>query len=94
VNEVPRRQITGGGCPREIVAEIEDRVAEVVEDEMEDVAKPGLQIESAEAGVRVSRCDPGRFPIQFCSIAAPKISAARFTNRGAKIASGPIKEKE
>jgi hypothetical protein len=92
VNEVPRRQVAGRCCPRDVVAEIEDGVAEVFEGEDEDGVEPDLEIESVDAGARLSLCLTDRCILRFFSMAAPLFSAAPFTNRGAEIASGPVKE--
>ena len=64
----------------------------VFEGEIEDGAGPGLEIESVAAGARDSRCVLDRSILRFISMAAPKFSVALFTNRGAKIASGPVEE--
>ena len=93
MNEVPRRQSTGPFAPRDVVAEIEDGVEEVFEDETEDGVEPGHEIESEDAGARRSRGVPDRSILRFFSMAAPKFSAAPFTSRGAKIASGPSRKK-
>jgi hypothetical protein len=92
VNEVPRRQFAGRCCPRDVVAEIEDGVAEVFEGEDEGGVEPDLEIESVEAGARRSPCVTDRSILRFFSMAAPLFSAAPFTNRGAQNASGPVKE--
>jgi hypothetical protein len=90
VNEVPRRQSTGPFAPRDVVAEIEDVKEVVFEGETEDGVEPGLEIESEAAGARRSRGVPDRSILRLIFMAAPKFSAAPFTNRGAKIASGPF----
>ena len=90
MNEVPRRQSTGPFAPRDVVAEIEDVMEVVFEGETEDGVEPGLEIESEAAGARRSRGVPDRSILRLISMAAPKFSAAPFTNRGAKIASGPF----
>jgi hypothetical protein len=89
VNEVPRRQSTGRCCPPDVVAEIEDVVEVVFEGETEDGVEPGLEIESVDADARRSRGVPDRSILRFISMAAPESSAATFTERGPKIASGP-----
>jgi hypothetical protein len=93
VIEVPRRQSTGPFAPRDVVAEIEDVVEVVFEGETEDSVGPGLESESEAAGAHRSRGIPDRSILRFISMAAPKFSAAPFTNRGAKIASGPSRKK-
>jgi hypothetical protein len=92
VIEVPRRQSTGPFAPRDVVAEVEDVVEVVFEGETEDGAEPGLEIASEAAGTRRSRGVPDRSILRLISMAAPKFSAAPFTNRGAKIASGPSRK--
>jgi hypothetical protein len=92
VKEVPRRQSTGRCCPRDVVAEVEDVVEEVLEGENGDVMEPGHEIESLAAGARRSRCDTDRSILRFIFMAAPKCSAALFANRENKIASGPFEE--
>jgi hypothetical protein len=93
VNEVPRRQSTGPFAPRDVVAEIEDVFEVVFEVETEDGVEPGLETGSKAAGARRSRGVPYRSILRFISMAAPKFSAEPFTNRGAKIASGPSTKK-
>lgn len=61
----------------------------VFEVETEDGVEPGLEIESEAAGARRSRGVPDRSILRLLSMAAPKLSAAPFTNRGTKIANGP-----
>jgi hypothetical protein len=92
VNEVPRRQFTGGCCPREIVAEIEDGVAEVFEDEVVGGVELGLEIESGEPDACRSIRLPDPSILQFFFMAAPKFSATSEGNRGAKITNGPVHE--
>ena len=92
MNEVPRRQFTGVCCPREIVAEIEDEVAEVFEGEVEGGVELGLEIESGKPGACRSICLPVPSILQFFFMAAPKFSAVSETNRGAKITNGPVHE--
>ena len=92
MNEVPRRQSTGRSCPPGVVAEIEDVVEVVFEGETEDGVEPGLEIEWVDASARRSRGVPDPSILRFFFMAAPKFSAAPFTNRGAKIATGPVKE--
>ena len=87
MNEVPRRQFTGGFAG-EVVVENEDGVAEVFEDEVEDGVEPGLEIESMEAGGERSGCLLDCFFLRFVSMTVPKFSAEAFKNRGSKIASG------
>jgi len=93
VNEVPRRQSTGPFAPRDVVAEIEDVVEVVFEDETEEGVEPSLEIESEAACARRSRGVPDLSILRFISMAAPRFSAAPFTNRGAKIASGPSRKR-
>ena len=64
----------------------------VFEVETEDGVDPGHEIESEAAGAHRSRGVPDRSILRFISMAAPKFSAAPFTNRGAKIASGPSRK--
>ena len=90
--EVPRRQSTGRCCPRDVVAEVGDEVEVVFEGEIEDGVEPGHEIESEAAGARRSCGVPDRSILRFISMAAPKFSAEPFTNRGAKISSGSVKE--
>jgi hypothetical protein len=92
VNEVPRRQSTGPFAPRDVVAEIEDVVEVVFEDETEDGVEPGLETKSEATGARPSRGVPDRPILRFLSMAAPKFPAVPFTDRGAKIASGPSRK--
>jgi hypothetical protein len=92
VIEVPRRQSTGRCCPRDVVAEVEDEVEVVFEGEVEEGVEPGLEIESLGAGARGFRWLLDRPILRFFFMAAPKFSAATFTNRGAIIASGPVEE--
>lgn len=92
MNEVPRRQSTGRCCPRDVVAEVEDGVEEVFEDEKEDGVGPGHEFTSATAGTWRSRCISDRSILRYFSMAAPKFSAAAFTNCGAKIASGSVEK--
>ena len=92
MKEVPRRQSTGRCCPRDVVAEIEDVVEEVLEGENGDVVEPGHEIESRAAGARRSRCVTDRSILRFIFMAAPKFSAALFANREIRIASGPVGE--
>ena len=94
VNEVPRHQSIGRCCPRDVVAEIEDGVAEVFEDELEDGIETHLEIEPLDAGERRSRSAPRWSMIRFISTTAPRFSAARFKSRRATIASGPAEEKK
>jgi hypothetical protein len=89
VIEVPRRQSTGPFAPRDVVAEIEDVIEVVFEGETEDGVEPGLEIGSKTPGTRRLRCVPDLSILRSISMAAPKFSAGHFTNRGAKIASGP-----
>ena len=84
MNEVPRRQSTGRCCPRDVVAENEDVVEEVLEDEIGDGVEAGHEIESYTAGARRSRRVTNRSILRFIFMAAPKFSAERFTNRGIK----------
>jgi hypothetical protein len=60
----------------------------VFEGETEDGVDPGLEIESEAAGARRSRGITHRSVLRLLSMAAPKFSAAPFSNRGVKIASG------
>ena len=92
MNEVPRHQSIGRCCPRDVVAEVEDRVEEVLVGEVEEGVEPDLEIESLDAGARRSRRVPDRSILRFFSMATPKSSAAPFTNRRTKIASGPVNE--
>ena len=92
VIEVARRQSTGRWRPRDVVAEVEDRVEEVFEGEKEGGVKQGLEIESAGAGAWHSRGVSDRAILRFFSMTAPNFSAARLTNRGIKIATGPVEE--
>jgi hypothetical protein len=94
VKEVPRRQCTGRCCPRDVVAEIEEVVEEVLEGENGDGAEPGHEIESPAAGARHSRCVTVPSILRFVFMAAPKFSAAPFACREIKIASGPVVEKK
>jgi hypothetical protein len=93
VNEVPRRQSTGPFAPRDVVAEMEDVIEVVFEDETEDGVEPGLEIESEAASARRSRGVPDLSILRFLSMAAPRFSAAPSTDRGAKIASGPFRNR-
>jgi hypothetical protein len=92
VNEVPRRQFTGRSCARDVVAEIEDVIEVVFEGELEDVAEPGLEIESAVADARCSRRIADCSIPQYIFMAAPQFSAAAFKNRGIKIACGLVEK--
>ena len=92
VNGVPRHQSLGRSGPRDIVAEVEDRIEEVLEGETGDVAEPGHAIESVDAFARRLFCALRRPLLRFVSMAAPKFSAEVFTSRGAKIASGPAEK--
>jgi hypothetical protein len=65
----------------------------VFEGETEDGVEPGLEIGSQTTGARRSRCVPYRSIRRSIFMAAPKFSAAPFTNRGAKITSGPSMKK-
>jgi hypothetical protein len=65
----------------------------VFEGETEDGIEPGLETESEAVGTRRSRGVPDRSILRLISMAAPKFSAAPFTNRGAMIASGPSRKK-
>ena len=57
VIEVPRRQSTGSNFPRDVVAEIEEVVEGVFEDETEDGVESGLAIEPATTSARYFRSD-------------------------------------
>jgi hypothetical protein len=92
VNEVPRRQSTGPFAPRDVVAEMEDVIEVVFEDETEDGVEPGLKTKSEAAGARRSPCIQNLSMLRFLSMATPRFSAAPITNRGAKIASGPSRK--
>jgi hypothetical protein len=92
VNEVPRRQFSGRCCLRDVVAEIEEVVEEVNEGEIEDGVEADHEIESVGADARRFRCVPNGSILGFFFMAAPKFSAAAFTNRGDKIARGPVEE--
>jgi hypothetical protein len=92
VDEVPRRQFTGRSCARDVVAEIEDVIEVVFEGELEDVVEPGLEIESAAAAARSSRRAADCSIPKYIFMAAPQFSAATFTNRGLKIARGPVEK--
>ena len=94
MNEVPRHQSLGRCGPRDVVAEVEERIEEVFEDEAEDVVEPGHEIDAVDAAARRSLCAPHRSLPRFISMAAPRFSAEVFTSRGAKIASGPAEEKD
>jgi hypothetical protein len=59
---------------------------------MEEHVEPGLEIELAAADTRRFCCVPVCSILRFSFMAAPKFFAAAFTNRVAKIASGPINE--
>jgi hypothetical protein len=61
----------------------------VFDGETEDGVEPGLEIESETVGARRSRGVSHRSILRLISMAAPKFSAAHFTNRGANNASGP-----
>ncbi len=65
----------------------------VFEGETEDRVEPDLETKSEAAGARRSRGIPYRSILRLISMAAPKFSAAPFTNRGAKTASGPPRKK-
>ena len=90
VNEVPRRQFTGRSCARDVVAEIEDVVEVVFEDEKEEDVEPAFEIESADADARSSRRVADCSILQCFFMASPKFSTAAFTNRGDKIAHGLV----
>src|SRR5258707_5662673 len=81
VNEVPRHQSVGRCGPRDVVAEVEDRIEEVFEDEAEDIVEPSHEIESVDAPARRSLCVSHRSLLRFFSMAAPKFSAEVFTSR-------------
>jgi hypothetical protein len=74
----PRRQSTGRFCPRDVVAEIEDVVDVVSEDEKEDGRELAHEIESAVARARRSRSVSMRSILQFFFMAAPKILRGAF----------------
>jgi hypothetical protein len=75
--EVPRRQAAGRFCPRDVVAESEEVVEGVFEDEHEEFKKFANEIESADA--RCSRCVLNRPIFEIDFMAAPKIfSGARY----------------
>jgi hypothetical protein len=65
----------------------------VFEGETEDGVEPGLEIGSKATGAWRLRCVPDLSILRSISMAAPKFSAAPFTNRGAKIASGPSRKR-
>jgi hypothetical protein len=90
--EVPRRQSTGRCCPRDVVAEIEEVVEEVLEGENGDGVEPGHEIEPLAPRERRSRGVTDRSIPRFFFMAAPKFFAVRFTNHEIKIASGPVEE--
>jgi len=52
VNEVPRRQSSRGGCPSDVVAEVEEDVEVVFAGEFEDGVEPVHEVEPAAAGAR------------------------------------------
>lgn len=64
----------------------------VYEEEVEEGVEPGLEIELAAAGARGFCCVPDRSNLRFFFMAAPKFFTVAFTNRAAKIASGPVDE--
>ena len=57
MTEVPRRQSTGRNIPRDVVAEIEEVVEGVFEDETKDSVESGLAIEPAITSARYFRSD-------------------------------------
>jgi hypothetical protein len=57
VTEVPRRQSTGRNIPRDVVAEIEEVVEGVFEDETENGVESGFAIEPAITSARYFRSD-------------------------------------